>query len=238
MMISASFFGKPKWGDNPLQISLQWKRKTPGKVEELKAALGETGLAMPTGHFSMDLVRDRPAQAIEIARSLGITSVFVPAIGPDARPCDAAGWLAFGRELAEAGKPLQDAGFDFGWHNHDFEFADLGGDDLPLDLIFQGSESLHLEFDVAWAQVGGQDPLAWIRRYANRITAVHVKDIAPEGTATDEDGWADVGHGVMNWKSIMAALDATAAKYFVMEHDNPSDDRRFAERSIAAARAF
>ena len=34
----------------------------------------------------------------------------------------------------------------------------------------------------------------------------------------------------------MSALkEQTNAKYFVMEHDNPKDDRRFAERSLAAA---
>ena len=38
--------------------------------------------------------------------------------------------------------------------------------------------------------------------------------------------------------AIMAALHRTSCRYFVMEHDNPSDDRRFAERSIAAATRF
>jgi hypothetical protein len=34
----------------------------------------------------------------------------------------------------------------------------------------------------------------------------------------------------------MAALkEETNAKYFVMEHDNPKDDKRFATRSLAAA---
>lgn len=208
------------------------------KVEELKAALGETGLAMPTGHFSLDLVRDEPDRAVEIARSLGISVVFVPAIPPDARPSDASGWAAFGQALAEAGKPLQDAGLEFGWHNHNFEFADLGGTEFPLDLILQGSEDLRLEIDVAWVEVGGQDPLVWIENYADRIRAAHIKDIAAAGTAEDEDGWADVGHGVMDWQAIMGALDKTSVKYFIMEHDNPSDDRRFAERSITAAREF
>ena len=33
----------------------------------------------------------------------------------------------------------------------------------------------------------------------------------------------------------MAALKNTRVKYFVMEHDNPKDAARFAERSIATA---
>ena len=64
----------------------------------------------------------------------------------------------------------------------------------------------------------------------DRITAVHVKDIAPAGENADEDGWADVGQGTVDWKGLMAALkEQTKAKYFVMEHDNPKDDKRFAD---------
>ena len=74
------------------------------------------------------------------------------------------------------------------------------------------------------------------RTFGNRITAVHVKDIAPAGENADEDGWADVGHGTVDWKALMAALkERTKVKYFVMEHDNPKDAERFAERSLAAA---
>ena len=82
---------------------------------------------------------------------------------------------------------------------------------------------------------GGGDPLEWIETFGNRLTAVHVKDIAPEGENADEDGWADVGDGIVDWKALMAALRATPCKNFVMEHDNPKDAKRFAERSIAAA---
>ncbi len=74
-------------------------------------------------------------------------------------------------------------GLTFGWHNHDFEFADLGGEEKPLDLILQGSDDLALELDVAWVQVGGEDPITWIEKYADRIVATHIKDIAPKGEA-------------------------------------------------------
>ena len=54
---------------------------------------------------------------------------------------------------------------------------------------------------------GGADPLQWIAHLrSDRITAVHVKDIAPAGENADEDGWADVGHGTVDWKALMAAL--------------------------------
>jgi sugar phosphate isomerase/epimerase len=93
--------------------------------------------------------------------------------------------------------------------------------------------------DVAWVVRGGQDPLAWIKKYGSRINAVHVKDIAPAGEALNEDGWADVGHGTMDWQALATAIKAgTNARYWVMEHDNPSDVDRFASRSLAAVQAW
>ncbi|MCV0429614.1 MAG: sugar phosphate isomerase/epimerase, partial [Roseibium sp.] len=80
--------------------------------------------------------------------------------------------------------------------------------------------------------------MAWIERYGDRITAAHVKDIAPEGECLDEDGWADVGHGVMDWKGLMAALRNIGVDLFVLEHDKPSDFDRFATRSIEAFRTY
>ena len=65
-----------------------------------------------------------------------------------------------------------------------------------------------------------------------------VKDIAALGENLDEDGWADVGHGVVDWKGIMAALRAVGVSNFIMEHDNPSDDARFARRALASARGY
>lgn len=207
-------------------------------IDKLKKDLEDNRLEMKTGHFGLDMARDNPARVLEITRSLGMEGVFIPAVPNAERVKDAAGWAAFGRTLAEVGKPFQDAGLTFGWHNHAFEFADLGGSEKPLDLILQGSDDLALEIDVAWVQVGGEDPISWIEKYADRIVASHIKDIAPKGEALDEDGWADVGQGVMDWAAIMGALEQTRARYFVMEHDNPKDDARFASRSIEAARKF
>lgn len=205
-------------------------------VEALKAGLAETGLTMPTAHIGFEMLRDEAPRVLEIAAALGMKAVFAP-ISPK-RDYDAAGWHAFAAEFAEAGKPYLDAGLVYGYHNHHFEFATVDGGALPIEIIVDGAPDASLELDVAWVVRGGHDPISWIGKYSDRIIAAHVKDIAPEGENANEDGWADVGLGVMDWPAIMGALRQTGCRYFVMEHDNPSDDRRFAERSIAAARQF
>ena len=79
---------------------------------------------------------------------------------------------------------------------------------LPLEIILDTAPALIWECDVAWVVRGHHDPVAWMQRYADRVTAIHVKDIAPAGECVDEDGWADVGHGTIDWKTIMDFVKA------------------------------
>ena len=207
-----------------------------GDVPALAAMLSANGLTMTSGHFGMDMVEGDPAGTIATAKALGMKKVFVPYVVAGDRPTDAAGWAAFGARLARMGKPVRDAGFDFGWHNHDFELLDLGGGETPLDLI--AAAGVDLELDLGWVRVAGHDPVAWIGKYASQIKAVHMKDIARDGEAVDEDGWADVGHGIMDWAAIKVALDAAGVTHMVAEHDNPKDHTRFATRSLATLKAL
>ena len=202
------------------------------------AAIKGAGIAMKTGHFGLAQIEDTPDWALEVARTLGMERLYIPHVMPNDRPTDAPGWRAFGARLERAFAPIRAAGYGAGWHNHDFEFVALPDGSVPQTAILAGGPSLEVELDVAWVVRGGADPIDWINRYAGRITAAHVKDIAPMGENKDEDGWADVGHGTVDWPVIMAALRAVGCKHFVLEHDNPSDHIRFATRSIAAANAL
>ncbi|HTO33446.1 MAG TPA: sugar phosphate isomerase/epimerase [Pararhizobium sp.] len=200
----------------------------------LKDDMTKSGVTMPTAHFGLDLLESDPARAVHIAKTLGIKAIYCPHIAADQRPSDASGWKAFGERLEKAGKPFWDAGLDFGWHNHDFEFVALPDGSIPQDHIFAGGPNLSWEADIAWVIRGGADPFAYIEKYGKRLTAVHVKDIAPAGENTDQDGWADVGHGTVDWTKLFKALRSTPVKYYVVEHDNPKDYKVTAERSIAS----
>lgn len=205
----------------------------------LRALLDRNRLTMPTGHFSLDMLEGDFAAARRIAETLGIGTLICPHLAAELRPADEAGWRAFARRLAAVHEDCRKAGLRFAWHNHDFEFVACADGTVPQRTILDAAPEIGWEIDVAWVARGGGDPLAWIDEYASRIVAAHVKDIARPGEKQDEDGWEDVGHGVMDWPTIMKALrDKTPAKVFVMEHDNPGDAARFARRSIETARNF
>lgn len=206
-----------------------------GDPAALAATLKKNGLSMPTGHFG-------PAQAADVsttlktAEALGIKKIIVPHIGPEGRSADESKWLELAETLAGHAETYKKEGYAFGWHNHDFEFVPTTSGRTPMEIILETAPNIEWEADVAWIVRGKADPIAWFDKYGSRITAVHVKDIAPAGQNADEDGWADVGHGVLDWDNLIGKVQAkTKAEYFVAEHDKPSDEVRFATRSFATA---
>lgn len=204
----------------------------------LAANLKKNGLTMPTGHFG-------PAQAADVsatlktAETLGIKKIIVPHIGAEDRSADESKWLKLAETLAGHAETYGKEGYGFGWHNHDFEFVPTTSGRTPMEILLEEAPNIEWEADVAWIARGKADPIAWFDKYGDRITAVHVKDIAPAGENADEDGWADVGYGTLDWDNLITKVKSkTKAQYFVAEHDKPSDEVRFATRSIATAQKW
>jgi sugar phosphate isomerase/epimerase len=205
-----------------------------GLARSLKAA----GLTMPTAHIGYATLEDA-AGAIEIAKIVGIKTIYCPAPPSDDYREGKGDWAALAAGLARIGKALNAAGVGFGYHNHNWEFGKMGGGKRPIEVLLDALPTLEWEMDLAWLVRAGEDPLAWMNKLGSRITALHVKDIAPAGQALDEDGWADVGHGTLDWKALLAAAqEKTRVKYLVMEHDKPSDAMRFARRSIQSVKGW
>lgn len=204
----------------------------------LAASLSKYGLSMPTGHFGLAQLKDT-SSALKTAETLGMKVLYCPAIPKEERSQGDAKWVELGETLARLGETFRKNGFGFGWHNHDFEFKATDSGKLPMDILLETAPNNDWEMDIAWVVRGGHDPIEWLKKYGPRINAVHVKDIAPAGQNADEDGWADVGQGTIDWQALQVAIKThTNARYWVMEHDNPSDDKRFAERSFAAVSAW
>lgn len=202
-----------------------------------KAELDRVGLTAESGHFALTLLEQETAKALDILRALGTTIAIAPYLMPEDRPKDAAGWKALGKRLAAVAARLRGEGITFAWHNHDFEFVALPDGSLPIEHLL-ADDLVQLELDVAWVVRAGADPAKWLDHYAGRVIAVHVKDIAPAGQKADEDGWADVGTGVVPWKLLWPKAVAAGARLMVAEHDNPSDYKRFATTSAKAMAAL
>ena len=206
----------------------------------VRSKLDARGLTASSSHVSLAALREKPNAIVEACRTLGFTDLFMPAVPPDQRDMAADGWRSLGRELGELAERFQRNGIRLGYHNHHWELKPKDGEKTALELIFEAAEGTPLawQVDVAWLARGNADPKEWINRYRSRITAAHVKDIAPPGQNEDQDGWADVGSGVLDWHDLWGICRDAGAKWMVVEHDKPSDPAQTARVSFAFLRTI
>ncbi|MBB5751746.1 sugar phosphate isomerase/epimerase family protein [Prosthecomicrobium pneumaticum] len=201
-----------------------------------RARIDAVGLAAPTFHAPLAGVTGETERFIDIAKTIGATAIVVPYLVAEERPTDVDGWKAIHDKLATAAQAAQAAGLGFGWHNHDFEYVALADGSRPIDHLIGGL--VGAEVDIGWAVRAGRDAAEEIAKLGDAVIAFHIKDLAPAGTTVD-DGWANVGEGVIDWAALWPSITAAKnAGVLVAEHDNPSDWRAFAERSFAAIKAL
>ncbi len=76
---------------------------------------------------------------------------------------------------AEANK----RGIKFGYHNHNMEFATVPNtNQLYEDFLIANTDpdKVFFQMDVYWITVGGQDPVAYLKKYPDRFKVLHIKD--------------------------------------------------------------
>lgn len=196
-----------------------------------RRALDDAGLDAPSVFIADPTDADDLQEWIEAAQVLGGKTIVRPGLTPNRRPTEADGWKRLAERLSNEARIAQSAGLNFAWHNHDFEFQPLADGSRPIDLLVGHSDALvRLELDCGWVFQAGADIETELKRFADRIIAIHAKDAAPLGTI-EEDGWVALGDGVIDWVALLPAIKATGATLAVVEHDEPSDWQYVAKRS-------
>jgi sugar phosphate isomerase/epimerase len=201
----------------------------------IRSKLDARGLKASSSHVSMAALREKPDAIVDACRTLGFQHLFMPAVPPEQRDMAADGWRSLGQELGAIAQRFQEQGIRLGYHNHHWELKPKDATKTALELIFEAAEGSPLawQVDVAWLVRGNVDPKEWISRYRGRITAAHVKDIAPPGQNEDQDGWTDVGSGVLDWRDLWRVCREAGAEWMVVEHDKPADPAETARASFA-----
>lgn len=185
---------------------------------EVRRICDGEGLTICATHESADLVRRSPEKVIERLHDYGceITAYPYPA-GVDFS--DASQLESLVQDLAGAGAKLADAGLSLAYHNHAVEFVRAANGRPWLETLFERIPAAHLgaELDTYWVQFGGGDPVAWCERMAGRMQVIHLKDYG--FTAENEPVFAEVGHGNLDMRRIIAAAEKSGCRWFVVEQD-------------------
>ena len=183
---------------------------------DVRAILDRHGLSAPSTHIALGEI-DAWKASLDTAKAIGHEYIVVPWI-PQEKRLTLDGWKNVAGVFNRAAQLAHDAGLQFAYHNHDFEFPKLEGQ-VPYDVLLQNTDPklVQLEIDLYWLTKGGQDPLNYFSRWPGRIPLVHVKDSA----GAPEHKMVDVGQGKIDWKRIFAKREQAGIKHFFVEHDQP-----------------
>ncbi|MFD1676983.1 sugar phosphate isomerase/epimerase family protein [Alicyclobacillus fodiniaquatilis] len=183
-------------------------------AKELRGVVDDLGLKPLSSHVALDRLEHELEQVISESVELGLEYVVCPWL-PESRRETPEAIASLASVLEKIGARCQEAGLQFAYHNHDFEFAKVG-DEFALDVLFANTSANHVqaELDLYWIKRAGQDPVAYIQKYKNRCDLLHVKDMSAKDGSFDT-----VGQGVLPWPDIFAAAEQAGAKWYIVEQD-------------------
>lgn len=184
-------------------------------AKELRHLLDDVGLRVAGDHVSLDRLEHQLDEAIAFNQEIGSPYIVCP-FAPEGRRRDAAGWQQLAATLNEIGRKCSEQGLGFCYHNHAFEFTPLDGSN-GFTLLYENSDARYvkMELDMFWATKGGDAPSAILQRYAGRCPIVHLKDM----TGDDEQTFAEVGEGVLNFQDVFQAAATGGVVWYVVEQD-------------------
>lgn len=181
---------------------------------ELKSMLDGEGLGVCATHVSLERLQQELDAVINEHKLWGCQNVAIGALSNDWRTAE--GYARFAREGSRIARELAAADLTFSYHNHWWEFDQLDGR-TGFDILFEESKaSLLAEVDVCWAQRGGADPAATIRKLAGRQHIIHFKDmVIKEGQPVT----VEVGEGILSWPPIVQACREVGIQWHIVEQD-------------------
>jgi len=183
--------------------------------EQIKNILAGNNLSAPSAHVQTSVLRGSLEGTIEAARIIGhqyLICAYLPA--EERRSLD--DYRKLIDLLNRVGEQFKRAGIQFGYHNHDFEFAPMEGR-IPYDLILAGTDAqlVKMEMDLYWITKAGYSPLAYFQKYPGRFPIVHIKDM----DNTPGHFFTEVGRGIIDFRPILAAAKQAGIQHYFIEQD-------------------
>jgi sugar phosphate isomerase/epimerase len=214
-------------------------------MADFKKYADDAGLKITSSHLSppvrggytsdnLEQIKDFWKKATDHHAAIGVKYIIQPA-QPRTLSVEETSYVS--EVFNEAGKIAKAGGLIWGYHNHSGEFArvvpggtealtgrpgfgrrDPEGTRIIYDIFLEKTDpSLVLfELDVYWAVMGQYDPVAYMKKYPERIRLLHIKDVAVLGES-----------GMMNFRKIYETAYANGIQDFYVELENYSGGTQF-----------
>jgi len=208
---------------------------------QVKAMLDEIGLTPVSAHVAIDEILADIPKVISDYRAVGCRFIAIPWMAEERRPGNPLYQQTI-EDIKAIGEEANKQGLTLLYHNHDFEFKKLNGEYL-LDILYKDipEDLLKTQIDTCWANVGGEDPAEYLRKYKGRSPVVHLKDfvmpgkkpaklyeligVESEQTEDEQDKKFELrplGYGVQDIPEILKAAAEAGAEWVIVEQDHPS----------------
>ncbi|SRR5690606_23592539 len=219
--------------------TLQWLRDQGFQEVELHSTYGmspdsfrqvldQFGIRATATHAPYERFRDDIQALLDDAEVLGLSHVGIAWIP---RPQGEPFTVELAREVAanfnEWGRIAAERGLRFFYHPHGYEFQPADDGTVPFDVLVAETDPQYVSFemDVFWVVHPGQDPVELLRKYPDRWSLMHVKDMA-EGVVGDFSGGAGpetnvpVGTGQIDYAAVLQAAEEVGVQRYFIEDES------------------
>ena len=188
---------------------------------ELKQIVADAGLGLASGHFDYAGFESK----IEYGRALGLKYMVCPML-PKEQWTSVEGFRKAADDFNRWGAAVHDAGMEFVFHNHCYEFKPQAGGVTGWQTLMEHTDPklVKLEFDLYWLTQAGQNPSAMLAKYAERARIIHLKDRtagAPIGyeMGPSAEHFTELGKGTIAWPKLIAQAQRQGIRYAFLDQD-------------------
>jgi sugar phosphate isomerase/epimerase len=192
-------------------------------ANKLRKMIVDNGLTVPSGHFNYDGLDTK----FEYAKELGVKYMICPMLPKDMWT-SADGFKKAADQFNKWGAQVNSMDMQFGFHNHNYEFQKFGNT-TGFDILTTNTDPklVCLEMDCYWMTQAGQDPVAMMKKFGNRIQLLHLKDRQPgfptsQTLGPDAEHITEVGSGTIHWREVIETAQQIGVKHYFVERDNGS----------------
>ncbi len=181
------------------------------KGAELREKINNAGLICESCHYQWGELKASLDERIAYAKDLGLKHMILSTFG---LPANATldDWKKNAEALNKMGEKAQAAGIQLGFHNHDFEFKEIGGVLIYDELLkIFDPKLVKLQFQVAVISLG-YDADKYFTKYPGRFVSLHLVDWSPA-----EKKQVAAGQGSIDMKKLFAAAKVGGIKDYFLE---------------------
>lgn len=188
---------------------------------ELKKIVADSGLGLVSGHFDYVGFESK----VQYGKELGLKFMVCPML-PQDQWTSTAGFAKAAADFNRWGTAVRDAGMEFLFHNHCYEFKPQEGGVTGWETLMKNTDPklVKMEFDMYWLTQAGQDPSAMLRKYADRARLIHLKD-RKAGAATGfamgpvAEHFTELGTGTIAWPALIEQAKQQGIRYAFLDQD-------------------